>query len=128
MVETVLPSLRPNARDLTLNINFHHIWYHHGLNVRCIDPFASYFAHGLLSDSALLHLTQLAWSQGLEVHRCTVNGAPESKRIFFVGVPMGWSVDGMVCYHLLTHFQLGEDSKDGSSWEALACHQMWPIR
>ena len=89
-----LPPLKPSAWDLTLNINFGHIWDHHHPNVRHTDPYASYFAHGLTSNAALLHLSQLVQSQGLEVSRCIVKGEPESERIFFCwharGLVWGW--------------------------------------
>ena len=52
----LLPSLKPSALDLTLNINFGHIWDRHHLNVRCTDPYVSYFASGLTSTAALLDL------------------------------------------------------------------------
>ena len=127
----VLPPLKPNAWGLTLNINFGHIQDCHHPNVRHTNPYASYFVHGLTSNAALLHLAQLVtpcFSQGLEVSRCIVKGKPESERIFFVGMPMGWSVDGVVCHHLLTCFQLGKDSMSSSSQKAPASHQMWPFR
>ena len=90
--------LRPNAQDLTLDINFGCIQYHHSPGVRLCDPYASYFACRFTSNHALLHLAQLVWSQGLEVQRCIVEGEPESKRIYYVGVPMGWSMDEVVCW------------------------------
>ena len=87
----VLPPLRPNARNLILDINFGCIQYRHSLSVRLHDPYASYFACGLSSNTALLHLTWLVWSQGLEMH--IVEGEPESERIFCGcthGLVCGW--------------------------------------
>ena len=123
---TVLPSLKPSVQGLTLN--FDHIWDCHHPKVRYSNLYASYFAHGLTSNAALLHLAQLVWSQGFEVSRPIVNKLPEAEKISFACIPVSWSADGVVCCHLLTCFQLGEDGKSSSSWEILASHQMWPIR